>query len=143
MNSTAGPDFMRLHRVRWVETDASGSVNLAGLLRMMEETEYAFLRSLGLSVVMKDERGTIGFPRISAELETRSPARFDDILEIRLFVVMNDGVTIRYRFEITGPGGEVASGIFSLACCRFPSDAPPRAILIPDFFQKSFPHASD
>lgn len=142
MNSPAEPDFLRIHRVRWVEVDARGCVNLAGLLRIMEETEYAFLRSLGLSVVMKDHRGTIGFPRISAELEAGSPAFFDDILEIRLYVLTNDGVTIRYRFEISGADGQVATGTFTIACCRFPPDAPPRAILIPDYFQKSFPGAT-
>lgn len=144
MNSSAAtisedtPDFVRHHRVRWVETDATGTVHFANFIRMMEETEYAFLRSRGLSVVAEDERGTIGFPRVSASLEIGSGARFGDELEIRLYVGDNDGVKIRYRFQIVRGAEAVATGAFTIACCRFSDRALPRAILIPDFFQDQF-----
>jgi YbgC/YbaW family acyl-CoA thioester hydrolase len=117
-------------------------VHFANYIRMMEETEYAFLRSRDLSVVMNDRRGVIGFPRVSSEVQIQTPARFDDELEIGLEVVGNDGVVIDYRFEIIRAADALASGRFRVACCRFPPGQPPRAILIPDFFQDRFHAAS-
>jgi YbgC/YbaW family acyl-CoA thioester hydrolase len=129
-------DFRSRVRVRWQDTDAFGQVRFSGFLRMMEETEYAFLRSRGLSVVMQDERGVIGFPRLSADLQLHQPARLDEELDIWLQLVDNDGIKLTYRFEVAGPGDVVASGCFVAACCRFPPGKPPRAILIPDFFMQ-------
>lgn len=105
---------------------------------MMEETEYAFLRSRGLSVVVSDERGIIGFPRVATEIEIESTACYDEELEIRLQVAGNDGVKIEYRFEISRGPERIATGYFAVACCRFPPGKPPRAILIPDFILERF-----
>jgi acyl-CoA thioester hydrolase len=132
-------DFRRSHRVRWRETDASGFVHFSNYIRMMEETEYAFLRSLNLSIVMRDEKGVVGFPRVSTEVEVHNPARWDDELDIWLQVSGSDGVKIGYRFEIANQSDVVATGKFLLACCRFPPGEPPRAILVPDFFLNRFP----
>ncbi len=131
-------DFRRHHTVRWQEVDALGQVDVPSYIRMMEETEYAFLRSLNLSIVMQDERGIVGFPRVTAAVEIQNAARLGDALEIWLQVVCNDGVKIGYRFEITRLGQVVADGEFLLACCRFPPNAAPRAILVPDFFLERF-----
>ncbi len=137
MNSRSSPttdaDFQHRHRVRWRETDASGYVHFANYIRMMEETEYAFLRDRGLSVVMSDARGVIGFPRVSTNIEIHQPACLDDELVIAMRVAGNDGVKIEYRFSIQRQSQPVASGRFVVACCRFPPGQPPRAILIPDF----------
>jgi len=54
-------DYRRRYRVRWQDVDQSGYAGIPNYIRMMEETEYAFLRSLHLSIVMQDERGVVGF----------------------------------------------------------------------------------
>ena len=145
-------DFHRIHRVRWHETDATGNVHFANYVRYMEETEYAFLRSRGLSVEMQDERGIIGFPRVSCEFSLQTPAQWNDLLEIWMKLVENNGVKLTYQFEIglkeTNRDIEaetmtpvVATGTFVVACCRFPSNEPPRAILIPDYFSNRLPRS--
>ena len=115
-----------------VDTDSSGSVHLSALIRMMEETEYAFLRSRDLSVVLSDEKGVLGFPRLSASIELHQFATFDDDLLVELNLLKIDGKQIVYQFEITHLAGQqVASGQFRVACCRFPNGKPPYAILTP------------
>ena len=115
-----------------VDTDSSGSVHLSALIRMMEETEYAFLRSRDLSVVLSDEKGVLGFPRLSASIELKQFATFDDDLLVELNLLKIDGKQIVYQFEITQlTGQQVASGQFRVACCRFPNGKPPYAILTP------------
>lgn len=132
-------DFHRKHRVRWIETDLSGFVHFPNYIRMMEETEYAFLRSLGLSIVTEDDKGVFGFPRVSTSVEVRDPATADDELDIWLKIVGNDGVKIGYEFEIASPRGVVAMGRFLIACCRFVPGKLPRAILIPDPYMERLP----
>ena len=123
-------------QIRFVDTDASGFAHFSSYIHMMEETEYAFLRSRGLSVVLYDERGTLGFPRLNAELTVIQPLRFEQVVEVRLRLTMIDGKQIVYEFEIVDDQNQTAvSGKFTAACCRFPVNQPPFAILIPDFVE--------
>jgi len=66
--------------VRWVDTDLSGFAHVSAYVRMMEETEYAFLRSRGLSVKLTDEKGIMGFPRLHASVQIDQPLVFDQQL---------------------------------------------------------------
>ena len=119
--------------VRFAETDATGFVYFGSYVRMMEETEYDFLRSRDLCVVLTDDKGIIGFPRLSAEIEVREPVRFDDKIEIQLDLTEMDGKHIVYQFEIHCGGQTAATGKFRVACCRFPGQETPFAILTPEF----------
>ena len=124
--------FQTQRTVRMIDTDCSGSVHVSALIRMMEETEYAFLRSRNLSVVLTDEKGIMGFPRLSASIELHRSAGFDEDLLVELNLLEIDGKQIVYQFEITLlTGQQVASGQFRVACCRFPNGKPPYAILTP------------
>ena len=101
---------------------------------MMEETEYAFLRSRGLCVVLQDDRGTLGFPRLEAGIKIHQPLTFEESATVRLNLMEVDGKTIRYEFEILDAKRTVAiEGHFIAACCRFPGDDLPYAILTPEF----------
>lgn len=112
-----------------------GTAHLDAYVRMMEETEYEFLRSRGLSVVLSDSRGIIGFPRLSTEIEVHQFVDDDRNLDVTLQLVDIDGKQICYQFEIVdtqAANARVASGRFVVACCRFPGHRLPYAILIPD-----------
>ncbi len=124
--------FQTQRTVRMVDTDGSGTVHISALIRMMEETEYAFLRSRNLSVVLSDEKGILGFPRLSAGIQLYQSAGFDEDLLVELNLLEIDGKQIVYQFEIAKlTGQQVASGEFRVACCRFPNGKPPYAILTP------------
>lgn len=120
-------------QVRFVDTDASGFAHFSTYVRMMEETEYAFLRSRGLCVVLYDERGTMGFPRLTAQIEVLSPLVFEQKVTVQLSLTEIDGKKIEYQFVILDENRDVAvKGLFKVACCRFPDEQPPYAILTPD-----------
>ena len=132
----------RTDRIRWVDVDANRLAHFDTYLRLMEETEYSFLRHCGLSVVLQDEKGTIGFPRLSVQLSIERPLGFDERVETRLGRIDTDGKQISYHFQITSEADEpVAQGRFDVACCRFPGDALPYAILIPDFILQALSNA--
>lgn len=104
----------------------------------MEETEYAFLRSRGLCVVLYDELGTMGFPRLSASVNVINPLVFGQSVNVRLSLTENDGKQIRYEFEIFDENDQVAiEGNFLVASCRFPDGELPFAILTPDYVMKA------
>lgn len=120
--------------VRLVDTDASGMVHLSAMIRMMEETEYAFLRSRGLSVVLSDGRGLMGFPRLSAEIEVLDFVGFDTEVKVQIFLMVVDGKTIHYDFSVvTADDLLIAKGKFVVAVCRFPAGEAPYAILTPEY----------
>jgi len=125
------PCFVRRYQVRLIDTDLTGFAHFSSYFKMMEETEYAFLRSRGLSVVMRDQRGVIGFPRLAANIDVVRPLRLDDLVEIHLFLAPTNGKQIDYQFKIQENGETSVSGRFAVALCRFPVADPPYAILIP------------
>lgn len=126
-------EFQHQRQVRWAETCAAGDVHFSQWLRYMEEAEYAFLRSRGLSVVLADERGKIGFPRIACQLDLHGSASAGQLLTTRLVLERNDGKQLRYVFTIFRGAELLAEGRFIVACCRFPGEDLPFAILIPDW----------
>ena len=126
--------FEMSRKIRWRDTDQSGFAHFDAYIRLMEETEYAFLRSRGLCVVLHDDRGTIGFPRLNANVRIERPVRFDELVWVTLEMSHIDGKQIVYQFEIVDDDAQlVAVGHFKVACCRFPNDEPPFAILTPEF----------
>lgn len=121
-----------------METSQDGFVHFAVYVRLMEETEYAFLRSRGLCVVLHDDRGTIGFPRLHAEVNVENPLRFDQQVWVTLELTKIDGKQIVYEFEIVDEDATlVATGRFRVASCRFPDNDPPYAILMPEFIEQA------
>ncbi len=132
-------EFVHSREVHWSEASGANEVHFAQWLCYMEEAEYAFLRSRGLSVVLEDRRGTIGFPRLLCELNIRGSAMVGQTLSTQVNLVLNDGKQLDYRFEIYCNLKLLAQGRFLVACCRFPASGQPFAITIPDWVMEKLP----
>ena len=112
---------------------------------MLEETEYAFLRKCGLSVVLTDEKGLMGFPRLSTNVTMQTPLFFDDVVTVEIRLLEVDGKMVEYDFSVwrndnneavTANDDEsdlVGTGNFKVAVCRFPGDQLPYAVLTPQY----------
>lgn len=125
-------EYTHPREVRLADTDATGIANFASYTRMMEEAEYAFLRTRGLSVILSDERGTMGFPRISCDVEIDRPLVLGEKVSVLVQLVKTDGKRVVYQFSIQDAAGEVAvRGRIVAALCRFPAGKAPYAILFP------------
>ena len=131
MNTPADLLFNATRRVQYGDLDAFGFVYFPNFVRYMEETEYAWLRSHNLSVVLSDEKGSIGFPRLSAEFEIVENIGFGAIMAIEMKIAPCNGKNLQYTFDIQSEGRPVANGRFVAACCRFPENGVPYAIPIP------------
>lgn len=128
-------DSMNTHfhfqrRVEFAETDMAGIAHFSNFFRYMEEAEHAFLRDRGLSVVLHDDKGKLGFPKISATCEFRRPLEFEAVIDIDVDVSCVDGKTISYQCRFSSGDDLLAEGELRVAFCRFPPDRPPYAIPI-------------
>jgi len=113
-------EFKTIQTVEFADTDMAGIVHFANFFRYMEVTEHAFLRSLGLSVHMRDGERTLGIPRVSASCDFRQPLRFEDRLEVHLRVREKKQKSLTYEFvfrKMNGTAGvEVARGSLTVVC---------------------------
>jgi acyl-CoA thioester hydrolase len=104
--------------VEFGDTDMAGIVHFAQFFRYMEAAEHAFLRSLGISVVMEWEGTPVGMPRVSASCDYISPARFTDELEIRVLVRRLGRSSITYGLEMFKGEEAVARGQITAVFCH-------------------------
>jgi acyl-CoA thioester hydrolase len=124
-------DFTLSHRVEFAETDMAGIVHFANFYRMMENTEHAFFRSLGLSV----HGGGVGWPRVAAACEFFKPLRFEETVDIQLLVAEVRNRSVRYVFRFwksdAGSRTEIARGSVTTVCAVV-KDGTLAAVAIPD-----------
>ena len=118
-------------RVEFADTDAAGIAHFAAFFRWMEEVEHEFWRSLGLSVVLPDEAGRITWPRVHADCDFRSPARFEDLLDIHVGVSGLGERSVTFNFQFSLDGREVATGSLTAVCCRLVPEIGPKSMAIP------------
>jgi len=106
-------------RVRYAETDRMGLVHHANFLVYFEQGRTELLRTSGLNYKDLEDQGFL-LVITKAEINYRSPARYDDLLIIRTSVTRVTTVRI-----------DLAEGSTALACV----DREGRVQLLPDFLR--------
>jgi YbgC/YbaW family acyl-CoA thioester hydrolase len=110
--------FHITRRVEFGETDMAGIAHFSNFFRYMEVAETDFLQGHGLSVAWDDNGQRFGFPRVSVACDFKRPVRFRDVLDIAVTVEEVGRKSVRYRFDFTHKGNEVAVGRITAVCCR-------------------------
>jgi 4-hydroxybenzoyl-CoA thioesterase/acyl-CoA thioester hydrolase len=122
--------------VEFRDTDAAGIMHFSTYFTYMEEVEHELLRQLGTSVVLpledRQETGTISWPRVAAECQFHDSARFEDQLEIEVWVVRMGTSSVTYGFRFRVQQREIATGSMTTVCCRFVSGRPPQPMPVPE-----------
>ncbi len=124
--------YVAQRRVEFRDTDAAGIMHFSAFFAYMEEAEHEFLRSIGLSVLMRDEQGPISWPRVSAQCDFRSAVRFEDELTIEVTTEKLGLTSATYHFAFACAGKPIATGHMTSVCCRLNADGTIRSIPIPD-----------
>ena len=130
--------YRTTRRVEFRDTDAAGIMHFSAFMTYMEQVEHEFLRSLGLSVMMRDDEGAISWPRASVSCDFRGAVRFEDTLDVECQVARLGNKSVTYAFRFTHDGRPVAEGKITAVCCRMRAAAPPSAIVIPDWIAAAF-----
>ena len=128
-------EFQLSRRVEFCDTDMAGIMHFSNFFRFMEATETAFLRSLGLSVVLSSCGLDVCLPRVHAECDYQLPLRFEDEVLVHLLVEKKATRTITYQFRFrklnAEPPVEVARGKLVAVCAARQPDGTIKAVPLP------------
>jgi acyl-CoA thioester hydrolase len=97
-------------RVRYAETDKMGVVYHANYFMWFEIGRCELLRTIGRSYREMEAAG-IGLPVIEAHCEYRSPARYDDELEVRTWGRLLSLARVEFDYEISRPADATVNAI--------------------------------
>ena len=101
-----------------MDTDLSGIVHFSRYMIFMETAEHAFRTALGFDVHIETEGAAIGWPRVHAECDYKSPLRFGDIVDIGVSVARRGRSSLTFRFELRVGDRLAATGLLASVCCR-------------------------
>ncbi len=101
-------EFSITRQVEFAETDMAGIMHFANFFVWMEACETALYRSLGLSLIAFMPGQVVGWPRVNVSCIYRRPLRFNDTVEVKLFVKKLSTRSVTYVFQFR-KGGEVAA----------------------------------
>lgn len=114
-------------RVRFCETDLMGIVHHGSYLVYFEAGRVEWLRKRGVTYADWAARG-VHLPVVEAHVHYRSPARFDDLLEVETRLEQLRSVSLRFAYRILRDGSTLADGFVRLGCI----DANHELLRIPD-----------
>ena len=121
--------FRYARRVQFGETDMAGIVHFSWMFRYMEEAEHAAWRAAALSIAEKN--GELGWPRVAASFDFRSPLRFEDEFEVAVRLVEVGTRSLQYEHTITRGDVLIGTGRIKTVCTRTTADGSMRATEIP------------
>ena len=128
-------EFQFTRRVEFGETDMAGIMHFSNFFRYMEATETAFMRSLGLSVVLSRSGINICLPRVHAECDYATPLHFEDEVLVRLLVEKKGTRSLTYQFRFYTCVGslrhQVAVGRLTLVCASRKLDGKLQSVPLP------------
>lgn len=93
------------YRVPYADTDQMGVVYYGNYLALFERSRNELMRACGYTYKECEAEGWM-LPVTHAEVDYRSPARYDDLLEITAWVRMQKGVRLEIACEIRRKGEE-------------------------------------
>ena len=126
------PVFRTTRRVEFRDTDMAGIMHFSAFFTALESVEHEFLRSVGLSVVMNDQEGQLGWPRVSASCDFKGAVQFEDLLDVELVISRLGEKSVTYQFTVDHAGRRIAEGKIVAVCCRLRRGEPLEAVKIPD-----------
>ncbi len=96
-------------RVRYAETDASGTVHHAAYLAYFEVARVEALRRLGVPVAELARRG-VAMPVVEAHVKIVRPAGLDDLLDVAVLLDRVGPASFAFDYEASRDGLLLAAG---------------------------------
>ena len=91
------------YRVPYADTDQMGVVYYGNYLTLFERARNELMRACGYTYRECEAEGWM-LPVIHAELDYKSPAKYDDLLEVTAYVQEAKGVRIEIACEVRRKG---------------------------------------
>ncbi len=122
------------HRVHFYETDQMGVVHHANYFRWFEIGRVEYLRAIGVTLGELIDDGIL-FPITEIDAKFRSPAHYDDLIEIETTAVELTKVKLVFDYVIRRDGTTLVTG-HSLNV--FTDIETGKLIRVPDKFYEKF-----
>lgn len=107
--------YLHRVRVRYGETDQMGVCWHGNYLLYLEEARGEAIRAACGPYAAIEAEGIIT-PVVAVDLRYHHPARYDEVLDIHVYVDEPPRATVRFRYEILNPAGDlVLDGTVDLA----------------------------
>lgn len=120
-------------RVYFEDTDAGGVVFYANYLKFMERGRTEWLRALGVSQQSMALNARRGFVVTRLDMQYKSPARLDDLLEITSQVTRLGRASLHFTQFVKRNGELLASGHIEIGCIDVDNLKP--AAIPPDLYR--------
>ena len=92
--------------VQYYETDQMGIVHHSNYIRWFEEARTDFLRNNG--IVYSDlEQSGVMIPVVNVSCRFRTPARYDEWIEITTTLTAYNGVRLDFSYEVRNASGKL------------------------------------
>jgi acyl-CoA thioester hydrolase len=111
-------------RIYYEDTDAGGIVYYANYLKFAERARSEFLRRHGFSNSKMLDNDRIGVIVRHVEMDLKSPARLDDMLDIETRVIEQKRASFTMKQTISKNGLTLVTIIVKLACIQIDSGRP-------------------
>ncbi|MFO1093952.1 MAG: thioesterase family protein [Planctomycetaceae bacterium] len=137
------PHFAVQRRVQFSETDMAGIVHFANFFRWMEEAEHDYFRSLGLTIVARQDAVHIGWPRVAASCNFHLPLFYQQVFEVRVTVERLGVKSISYRGLNCARRRPHRDRPAQVACCLCGPEGIIESIAIPSAYLEKLPRLND
>ena len=91
------------YRVPYADTDQMGVVYYGNYMALFERARNELMRACGYTYKECEQEGFM-LPVVHAEADYKSPAKYDDLLEISAWVQLQKGVRIEIACEVRRKG---------------------------------------
>ena len=95
-------------RVRYAETDKMGFVYYGNYPTYYEVARVESFRALGFSYKEMEDDG-VGMPVLSMEVKYHGPAKYDDLLTVKLIIPEMPRARITFQYEIRNEEGKLVN----------------------------------
>ncbi|MDB6066540.1 MAG: 4-hydroxybenzoyl-CoA thioesterase [Pedosphaera sp.] len=98
----AAPTFQYNHRVTYADCTVGNHIYYSRYLDLLEAARGEFFRHLGAPFLQWQQQDII-FPVIDCRLRYKSPARYDDLLNIQLALTAAERIRLSFTYRILNP----------------------------------------
>jgi acyl-CoA thioester hydrolase len=117
--------FRHPHRVTYAECTIGDHLYHSRYLDLLEAARGEFMRSLGSPVLELQDADYI-FPVIEARVRYKSPARYDDLLTIEVWMTLVQRVRLNFGHRILNQDGKLILEAETLHACTSREEKPKR-----------------
>jgi acyl-CoA thioester hydrolase len=97
--------FIHKHRVSYAECTVGNHVYYARYLDILEEARGEFFRAAGKTCKELQELGYI-FPVLDCHIAYKGPARYDDLLDVQVYLIEVGRVKVKFQYTILNEAGK-------------------------------------